>query len=78
MNKTPLAGKTLDELKTVVSELGMPSFTAKQLSDWIYKKRAFSIDEMTNISAKNRASLSEKYEIGRTEPVQVAESKDGT
>ncbi|HET7733425.1 MAG TPA: 23S rRNA (adenine(2503)-C(2))-methyltransferase RlmN, partial [Paludibacter sp.] len=78
MNKTPLAGKTLDELKTVVSELGMPSFTAKQLSDWIYKKRAFSIDEMTNISAKNRVSLSEKYEVGRTAPVQVAASEDGT
>jgi len=78
MNKISLAGKTLDELKTVVSELGMPAFTAKQLSEWIYKKRAFSIDEMTNISSKNRISLNEKYEIGRTLPVQVAESEDGT
>lgn len=78
MNKISLAGKTLDELKTVVSELGMPVFTAKQLSEWIYKKRAFSIDEMTNISSKNRGLLNEKYEIGRTLPVQVAESEDGT
>ena len=78
MNKTPLVGKTLDELKTVVLELGLPAFTAKQLSEWIYKKRAFSIDEMTNISAKNRVSLNEKYMIGRTLPVQVAESEDGT
>lgn len=78
MNKISLAGKTLDELKTVVSELGMPIFTAKQLSEWIYKKRAFSIDEMTNISSKNRGLLNEKYEIGRTLPVQVAESEDGT
>jgi 23S rRNA (adenine2503-C2)-methyltransferase len=78
MNKISLVGKTLDELKTVVSELGMPAFTAKQLSEWIYKKRAFSIDEMTNVSAKNRGALNEKYEIGRTLPVQVAESEDGT
>jgi 23S rRNA (adenine2503-C2)-methyltransferase len=78
MNKTPLAGKTLDELKTIVSELGMPAFTAKQISEWLYKKRAFCIDEMTNISAKNRALLAEKYEIGRVLPAQVAESKDGT
>jgi len=78
MNKTALVGKTIDELKVVVAELGMPGFTAKQLSEWLYKKRAFSIDEMTNISARNRAMLNETYEVGRTLPVQVAESTDGT
>jgi len=78
MNKTALVGKTIDELKVVVAELGMPGFTAKQLSEWLYKKRAFSIDEMTNISARNRAMLNETYEVGRTLPVQAAESTDGT
>ncbi len=78
MNKIPLAGKTLDELKAIVAELNMPGFTAKQISEWLYKKRAFSIDEMTNISAKNRATLNEQYEVGRTLPVQVMESVDGT
>lgn len=78
MNKIPLVGKTLEELKIVVSEMGMPAFTAKQLAEWLYKKRAFTLDEMTNISAKNRLSLGEKYEVGRTLPVQVAESEDGT
>ncbi|MFT3754266.1 MAG: 23S rRNA (adenine(2503)-C(2))-methyltransferase RlmN [Paludibacter sp.] len=78
MNKTPLVGKTLEELKAVVAEMGMPAFTAKQMSEWIYKKKVESLDEMTNISAKNRAALNEKYEIGRTLPVQVAESEDGT
>ena len=78
MNKTALVGKTLEELKTIVSELGMPAFTAKQLSEWIYKKRAFTIDAMSNISAKNRELLNEQYEIGRTLPVQTVESTDGT
>lgn len=78
MDKISLTGKSLEELKIIVSELGMPAFTAKQLADWIYKKRAFSIDEMTNISAKNRQSLSEKYEIGRTLPIKTVESADGT
>jgi len=77
-NKISLLGKTLEEFKTIVSELGMPSFTAKQISEWVYKKHAFSIDEMSNISVKNRALLIERYEIGRTVPVQVAESEDGT
>jgi 23S rRNA m2A2503 methyltransferase len=75
---TPLIGKTLDELKTVVTELGMPVFTAKQISEWLYKKRAVGIDEMTNVSAKNRELLKAKYEVGRSLPVQVAESVDGT
>jgi len=78
MNKISLVGKTFEELKTIVSELGMPAFTAKQISEWLYKKRAFSIDEMTNISVKNRELLSEKYEIGRNLPVQTASSTDGT
>ena len=78
MNKTALVGKTQEELKTIVSELGMPAFTARQLSEWIYKKRAFSIDAMSNISANNRELLNEQYEIGRTLPVQTVESTDGT
>lgn len=77
-NKIALVGKTFEELKTIVSELGMPGFTAKQISEWLYKKRVFSIGEMTNISARNRDLLSEKYEIGRTLPVQTVESEDGT
>ena len=78
MNNTPLVGKTIIELKNIVSELGMPAFTAKQIAEWVYKKRIVGIDEMSNISAKNRELLKEKYEIGRTEPVEAMESTDGT
>ena len=78
MQKQSLIGKSLDELKELVSELSMPAFTAKQISEWIYRKRVLSIDEMSNISAKNRALLAEKYEIGRKAPVQTMESADGT
>lgn len=76
--KIALLGKTLEELKTIVSELEMPAFTAKQLSEWIYKKRISNIDQMTNISANNRVLLNERYEIGRKFPVQKLESTDGT
>lgn len=78
MNKISLVGKTLEELKTVVSELEMPAFTAKQLSEWLYKKRVFTINEMSNISAKNRELLNEKYDVGRSLPAQTATSEDGT
>ena len=78
MSKISLLGKTVDELKPLMLELGMPAFTAKQITEWLYKKRAFSIDQMTNISAKNRALLSESYQVGRSEPVQTVASEDGT
>lgn len=78
MDKTPLIGKTLDELKEIALALGLPSFTGKQISEWIYKKKATSIDEMTNISVKNRALLNEQFVVGRTEPEQCQKSVDGT
>ncbi len=78
MNKTPLLGKNIDELRNLVTELGMPAFTAKQIADWLYQKRAGSIDEMSNISVKNRELLKETYTVGRELPSTVTESVDGT
>ncbi len=73
-----LLGKTLQELQSVCAGLGMPAFIAKQITDWLYKKKVNSIDEMTNLSAINREKLKEKYEINTQPPVQQQQSKDGT
>jgi 23S rRNA (adenine2503-C2)-methyltransferase len=78
MEKAKLIGKSLSELKTIVSDISLPSFTAKQIADWLYKKRVRTVDEMTNISLKGRNALKEKYEVGLSEPVEIAESVDGT
>lgn len=69
---------TLDELKEVVSECGLPKFAAKQIADWLYKKRVTSVDEMTNISLANRTVLSDKYNVGRSNPMEFQQSADGT
>ncbi len=74
----PLFGKTLDELYTLTAELGLPKFTAKQIADWLYKKKVRSIEDMTNLSKKARAQLAENYEVGTFAPLKVQESKDGT
>jgi len=76
--KTPLIGKTVDEIKTIAVELGMPPFTGQQIADWIYRKRVYSIEEMTNLSVKNRETLSQDYEVGRALPSQETVSVDGT
>jgi 23S rRNA (adenine2503-C2)-methyltransferase len=56
----------------------MPSFAAKQMAQWLYEKRATSIDQMTNLSLKARQRLSEEYVVGREEPIAEARSVDGT
>jgi 23S rRNA (adenine2503-C2)-methyltransferase len=78
MLKEKLFGKNPDEIKSIINALGMPAFTAKQILDWLYKKDINSIDEMSNISAKNRTLLNEKYEFGIDLPIKHQESKDGT
>ena len=77
MTKTALIGKSLSDLQQLVSELGMPAFTAGQIADWIYVKRVASIEEMTNLSKKNRSLLAEYCELGRSQPAGVQESTDG-
>lgn len=76
--KKHLLGLTLDELKDVALECGLPKFAAKQMADWLYKKRVLSIEEMTNLSLANRNLLSEKYDVGHSLPVEDQRSIDGT
>ncbi len=78
MTKIPLLGKTLEELNAIATGLGMPSYTGKQLSEWIYKKKVNSIAEMSNIAAKNRTMLNEEYEVGKYAPIEEQASIDGT
>ena len=78
MAKEALFGKTLDELKSVAAELGLPTFAARQLAEWLYRNRAASFDDMTNLSKAVRSILAEKYDLGIRPPVSVSESADGT
>ncbi len=78
MNKQPLLGMTLSELQDITRNLGMPKFTAKQIATWIYDKRIDSINEMTNLSLKQREKLNEEYEIGASAPIEAMRSADGT
>ena len=73
-----LLGKTLPQLQELCAAEGFPRFTAKQLCDWLYKKRVESIDAMTNLSLAQRARLNEMAYIGRETPVRCQVSRDGT
>lgn len=61
--KRRLLGMTLDELKGVAFEAGLPGYAAKQMADWLYKK-VTSIAAMTNIASAKRALLEKNFEVG--------------
>ena len=71
-------GSTLSELSRIAAEAGLPTFAAKQLSDWLYRKNAVSFQDMLNIPLRSRQWLSERYSIDAPGPVKATESQDGT
>jgi len=76
--KTNLFGLTPDQLKSVVSSLGLPAFTATQLAEWMYKKRVVSFLEMSNLSKLSREKLEADYCVNLTPATKVETSQDGT
>lgn len=76
--RTPLLGLTLDMLRDLVANEGLPRFAAAQIADWLYKKQVTDIDSMTNLSKEARRRLNEKYIVGRQMPLARFVSSDGT
>ncbi len=76
--KEPLLGKTTAEIQEVVTSLGMPKFTARQIAQWLYQKNVRDFSDMTNISKRHKDLLAEKYSVGTIPPKEKQVSKDGT
>lgn len=76
--KKPLLGLSLNELKDVARQAGMPAFTGGQMAKWLYTQHIRQIDEMTNISKSNREKLKTEYTVGCMKPTDSMKSKDGT
>jgi 23S rRNA (adenine2503-C2)-methyltransferase len=73
-----LFGRTVDELVEYVRSKGLPAFAGRQLAEWLYRKNAATLDEITNLSKSARALLSADSEVGVYPPEQVQCSADGT
>jgi len=76
--KPPLTGETLDTLTARLREAGEPAFRAKQILDWLYKKRVRSWDEMTNLSKPLRTWLADTFELMPAALVFNKQSEDVT
>jgi len=76
--KPALTGETLESLTERLQARGEPAFRAKQILEWVYKKRARSWDEMTNLSKPLRAWLSETFDFLPAQLVLNKQSADVT
>jgi 23S rRNA (adenine2503-C2)-methyltransferase len=76
--KPSLTGIILEELADFLRERGVPSYRAKQVTDWIYKKRVASFEAMTDLPNEFRAQLAAEFDAPNAEVVRVLGSKDTT
>lgn len=63
MAKIDLKSMTIEELKAKLTEMGEPSFRAKQIYDWLHSKMVDDLDSMTNLSKSLRGKLGESTKI---------------
>jgi 23S rRNA (adenine2503-C2)-methyltransferase len=78
MAEDRLFGKTLTELAAITAAESLPSYAARQIAGWLYKRGAPEIGAMTDLSINARNLLASKYITGLTPPSSETASADGT
>ncbi|MBA3387383.1 MAG: 23S rRNA (adenine(2503)-C(2))-methyltransferase RlmN [Verrucomicrobiota bacterium] len=76
--KPSLHSLGLEELTQHVRQNGQPAYRAKQIADWVYKRRVTAYDEMTDLPSAYREQLAAEFEFPEAEVVRVLGSKDTT
>jgi len=76
--KQPLLAVIPGELEASLAGLGEKSFRARQILEWVFKKRAESFDQMLNLSKPLRAALVERFALRTMAFARVEGSKDTT
>lgn len=69
---------TMERLEKRFVAKGFKKYNAKQVFDWIYKKKVRNFDEMTNLSKDMRTYLNTYYQVGSLEVHTRQRSSDGT
>src|ERR1051326_6414925 len=80
MSGTPknLVGLDRADLAAEMAAFGAEPFRARQLWHWIYHRGATGFDQMTSLSKAFRATLAERYTVGRPAVSRALTSLDGT
>lgn len=75
---TDIRSLTLDEVKALVAELGEKPYRAKQLWEWLWRKKARTWDDMSDLPKSFRAQLAERTVLRPLVLVEEQRSADGT
>ncbi|HEX8680000.1 MAG TPA: 23S rRNA (adenine(2503)-C(2))-methyltransferase RlmN, partial [Chthoniobacterales bacterium] len=68
----------LDDLVAHLKERAQPAYRAKQVTDWLYKRRVTSWEQMTDLPQALRDQLAADFELRKPEVVRVMGSNDTT
>lgn len=66
----------LEDLTSYLEDNGYSKFVSKQIYDWIYKKRVFDFDKMSNIKLELREQLKKDFDISMLKLVRRQTSKE--
>jgi len=77
-DKIDIRQLSLEQLTEKLTALGEKPFRAKQVHEWLWKKRATSFDEMTNLSKSLRKVIDENFIINAIKLSESQKSKDRT
>jgi 23S rRNA (adenine2503-C2)-methyltransferase len=76
--KKDLRALSENELSEALKSMNEPAFRLKQLNEWLWKKGARSVSEMTNLSKSLREKLNEHFTIYASDTDLKQQSHDGT
>lgn len=76
--KIDIRNISVEDLKKFCAEHKLPNFRAKQVQEWLWKKRATSFDEMTSLSKDMRDLFGEHFCINPVKIHKGERSVDGT
>lgn len=74
----PLLGEESPTLEEMLRQLGEPAFRVRQIRAWVFRKRAGSFDEMTDLSLPLRGRLARSFRVFSGEVLEVRRSIDAT
>ena len=78
LDKKNIRTLTLGELKDFFKENNMPTFRAKQVYEWLWKKSVSSFEEMRNVSKETIQLLDEHFVILHAKITESQKSADRT
>jgi 23S rRNA (adenine2503-C2)-methyltransferase len=77
-SKIDIKSLQLNELQEKLRASGEPAYRVGQIADWLYKKRANSFAEMTDLPRNLRERLEQEFSFDKIDIVRVLGSRDTT